>query len=64
MHFKLNPPTYFCLAQRAVFLWDHFTEEQRCYNFKFSQQLAGINAKLRRFYEQLDCVFMGKNGES
>lgn len=60
LDFRLNPPTYYCHAQRTVFLWDHFTQEQQLYNYQFSQQLSGVNGKLRRFYELLDCVFMSK----
>ncbi len=57
--FRLTPSTYYCHAQRTVFLWDHFTHQHQLYNYKFSQQLEGVNAKLRRIYELLDCVFMG-----
>jgi hypothetical protein len=57
--FNLNPPTYYEYAQRLLFAWDLYVEERQMYNVRFGEQKEGINCKLRRFYEHLDCVYMG-----
>jgi|688.fasta_scaffold71918_1 hypothetical protein len=57
--FQLSPPTYHNYAERMVFLWDSYTQQEGIYNTQISHTKMGVNQPLRSFYEQLDCAFMG-----
>lgn len=56
--YNLAPPTYHDYAQRAVHLWDCFAKDDGL-GGQFSDCPQGVNLRLRQFYEQLDCVFLG-----
>jgi hypothetical protein len=58
--YNLAPPTYHDHAHRTAFLWDAFNA-QRPQHAHFTRCERGVNLRLRRFYEQLDCVFLGKS---
>jgi hypothetical protein len=57
--YNLAPPTYHNYAERIVFLWDAYTLQEGLYNTRVAHAETGVNRPLRRFYEQLDCAFMG-----
>jgi hypothetical protein len=57
--FHLSPPTYYTYAERIAFIWDSYTHQQQSYSQQILDAGAGVNHVLRRFYEQLDCVYMG-----
>ena len=59
LSYQLTPPTYHDYAERIVFLWDAYTQQEGLCNIQISQDKIGVNQPLRMFYEQLDCIFMG-----
>lgn len=42
-------------------MWEEHTRMQGRYNLRVGECHQGVNFKLRRFYEQLDCVYMGNS---
>jgi hypothetical protein len=58
--YNLTPPSYHDYAQRAAHLWDCFVGEANS-GVQFSDCRQGVNFRLRQFYEQLDCVFLGNS---
>jgi hypothetical protein len=57
--YNLAPPTYYDYAHRLALLWDSFTAEQSRFALPFGKCPQGVNIRLRRLYEQLDCIYMG-----
>jgi hypothetical protein len=57
--YNLAPPTYHDYAHRVALLWDNFAPCDPRFAVPFTKCPTGVNLRLRRFYEQLDCVFLG-----
>lgn len=62
LNYNLLPHTYHSHAERIATLWDAYTEQGAEYNCKLVEAGEGGVRPLRRFYEQLDCCFMGSSG--
>jgi len=62
--YKLTPVTYHGVAERLIYLWDCFTLQKKLPYPALAGQQEGVNLRVRGFYEELDCAFMGKNSSS
>jgi hypothetical protein len=60
LEYRLSPPTYLTFAEHVVVKWDLFTSREEGLGGRWLGCGVGPNLVLRRFYEQLDCVFMGR----
>lgn len=57
--YMLTPVTYYSVAERLVYLWDYFVSQNRLAYRPLASKQEGVNLEVRRFYEELDCAFMG-----
>jgi hypothetical protein len=61
LNYNLTPNTYHSHGERIATLWDAYTQQEGEYDNRLVEAGAGGVRPLRRFYEQLDCCFMGSS---